>query len=72
MNRIGAKSNTGEGVKMNNVTIYYKMEIVCVPLLSRLPSGRFGVTSRYLAEAEEIQIKMAQGAKPEKEGNYRG
>lgn len=39
MNRIGAKSNTGEGVKMNNVTIYYKMEIVCVPLLSRLPQG---------------------------------
>lgn len=40
--------------------------------IKQVASGRFGVTSRYLAEAEEIQIKMAQGAKPGEGGQLPG
>ena len=38
--------------------------------IKQVASGRFGVTSHYLAEADEIQIKMAQGAKPGEGGNF--
>jgi len=64
MNRIGAKSNTGEG---GEDPARYTLE----PngdsknsAIKQVASGRFGVTSNYLVHAQEIQIKMAQGAKP--------
>ena len=64
MNRIGAKSNTGEG---GEDPARYTLE----PngdsknsAIKQVASGRFGVTSDYLVHAQEIQIKMAQGAKP--------
>lgn len=72
MNRIGAKSNTGEG---GEDEIRYDL----LPngdnlrsAIKQVASGRFGVTSRYLAEADEIQIKMAQGAKPGEGGQLPG
>ena len=70
MNRIGAKSNTGEG---GEDEIRYQLNEKRKNLRSaikQVASGRFGVTTRYLAEADEIQIKMAQGAKPGKADNY--
>src|SRR5687767_2479992 len=72
MNRIGAKSNTGEGGED---------EIRYTPLpngdsmrsaIKQVASARFGVTSYYLTEADELQIKMAQGAKPGEGGQLPG
>ena len=72
MNRIGAKSNTGEGGED---------EIRYEPLpggdsmrsaIKQVASARFGVTSLYLTEADELQIKMAQGAKPGEGGQLPG
>ena len=72
MNRIGGKSNSGEG---GEDEIRYK------PLpngdfmssaIKQVASGRFGVTSHYLANAKELQIKMAQGAKPGEGGQLPG
>ncbi|HAL81766.1 MAG TPA: glutamate synthase large subunit [Mucilaginibacter sp.] len=72
MNRIGGKSNTGEG---GEDEMRYK------PLpngdsmrsaIKQVASGRFGVTSNYLTNADELQIKMAQGAKPGEGGQLPG
>jgi glutamate synthase (NADPH/NADH) large chain len=72
MNRIGAKSNTGEGGED---------EVRYTPLpngdsmrsaIKQVASARFGVTSYYLTEADELQIKMAQGAKPGEGGQLPG
>ena len=72
MNSIGAKSNTGEGGED---------EIRYQPLpngdsmrssIKQIASGRFGVTAAYLANADELQIKMAQGAKPGEGGQLPG
>ncbi|MEY2647502.1 MAG: hypothetical protein RL282_215, partial [Bacteroidota bacterium] len=72
MNRLGAKSNTGEGGED---------EIRYQPLangdsmrssIKQVASARFGVTSQYLTEADELQIKMAQGAKPGEGGQLPG
>jgi glutamate synthase (NADPH/NADH) large chain len=72
MNRLGAKSNTGEGGED---------EIRYEPLpngdsmrssIKQVASARFGVTSQYLTEADELQIKMAQGAKPGEGGQLPG
>ncbi|WP_316932650.1 glutamate synthase large subunit [Changpingibacter yushuensis] len=60
MNRIGAKSNTGEGGEMPE-RLY---DSVRRSSIKQVASGRFGVTSEYLVNADDIQIKMAQGAKP--------
>ncbi len=72
MNRIGAKSNSGEGgedpiryVRMANGD-YLRSAI------KQVASGRFGATSHYLSEALELQIKMAQGAKPGEGGELPG
>ena len=63
MNRIGGKSNTGEGGE----------DPIASPLpngdsmrsaIKQVASGRFGVTIEYLVNADDLQIKMAQGAKP--------
>lgn len=72
MNRIGGKSNTGEG---GEDEIRYKK----LPngdsmrsAIKQIASARFGVTSNYLAQADELQIKMAQGAKPGEGGQLPG
>ncbi len=72
MNRIGGKSNTGEG---GEDSVRYKLD----PngdsrrsAIKQVASGRFGVTSYYLVNADELQIKMAQGAKPGEGGQLPG
>ncbi|HEY0262318.1 MAG TPA: glutamate synthase large subunit, partial [Chitinophagales bacterium] len=72
MNRLGAKSNTGEG---GEDEARYKL----LPngdsmrsSIKQIASARFGVTSQYLTEADELQIKMAQGAKPGEGGQLPG
>ena len=67
MNRLGAKSNTGEGGEPPE---RFGTEKECN--VKQVASGRFGVTSTYLANAEEIQIKMAQGSKPGEGGHLPG
>lgn len=72
MNKLGARSNTGEGGEDN---ARYHTEIDGVSLSSKtkqIASGRFGVTAEYLVNAEEIQIKVAQGAKPGEGGQLPG
>src|SRR5690606_36394522 len=61
MNRIGGKSNTGEGGEDPK---RYDRGNVRRSRIKQVASGRFGVTIDYLTSADEIQIKMAQGAKP--------
>jgi glutamate synthase (NADPH/NADH) large chain len=72
MNRIGGKSNTGEGGE--DERRYEKMENgdSMRSAIKQVASARFGVTSLYLTEAEELQIKMAQGAKPGEGGQLPG
>jgi len=60
MNRLGAKSNTGEGGE----DVARLLDPERCSAIKQVASGRFGVTSLYLASAQDIQIKMAQGAKP--------
>jgi glutamate synthase (ferredoxin) len=72
MNRIGGKSNTGEGGE--DPARYARMANGDSKnsAIKQVASGRFGVTSQYLVEAREIQIKMAQGAKPGEGGQLPG
>ena len=72
MNRIGGKSNTGEGGRIRPLISRMKMAICAAAPLSRVASGRFGVTSEYLVNADDLQIKMAQGAKPGEGGQLPG
>ena len=72
MNKLGTRSNTGEGGEDN---ARYHAEVDGVSLSSKtkqIASGRFGVTAEYLVNAEEIQIKVAQGAKPGEGGQLPG
>jgi glutamate synthase (NADPH/NADH) large chain len=68
MNRLGAKSNTGEGGE--DPDRLYDPERRSA--IKQVASGRFGVTSEYLTNADDIQIKMAQGAKPGEGGQLPG
>ena len=72
MNRLGAKSNTGEGGE--DELRYQPMENgdSMRSSIKQVASARFGVTSLYLSEADELQIKMAQGAKPGEGGQLPG
>jgi glutamate synthase (NADPH) large chain len=72
MNRLGAKSNTGEGGE--DELRYQLMENgdSMRSAIKQVASARFGVTSLYLSEADELQIKMAQGAKPGEGGQLPG
>ncbi len=72
MNRIGGKSNSGEGGE--DSTRFYKNQTGDWKnsAIKQVASGRFGVTSNYLSNAQEIQIKMAQGAKPGEGGQLPG
>ena len=81
MNKLGARSNTGEGGE-DNARYHSSVDFVSadgakesVSLSSKtkqIASGRFGVTAEYLVNAEEIQIKVAQGAKPGEGGQLPG
>lgn len=67
MNRLGGRSNSGEGgedpARFNSERN---------SKIKQIASGRFGVTAHYLMNAEVLQIKVAQGAKPGEGGNSRG
>src|SRR5574344_225591 len=72
MNKLGARSNTGEGGEDNE---RFHASVDGISLSSKtkqIASGRFGVTTEYLVNAEEIQIKVAQGAKPGEGGQLPG
>jgi len=73
MNRIGGKSNTGEGGEdPERYTWTNEQGDSKNSAIKQVASGRFGVTSLYLSQAREIQIKMAQGAKPGEGGQLPG
>jgi glutamate synthase domain-containing protein 2/glutamate synthase domain-containing protein 3 len=72
MNRIGAKSNTGEGGEDPVRFIADANGDLRRSAIKQVASGRFGVTSYYLVNADELQIKMAQGAKPGEGGQLPG
>lgn len=72
MNRIGAKSNSGEGGEDPERYIPLPNGDSKLSRIKQVASGRFGVTSHYLVNCDEIQIKMAQGAKPGEGGQLAG
>jgi glutamate synthase (ferredoxin) len=72
MNRIGGKSNTGEGGEDPERYKVLPNGDSKNSAIKQVASGRFGVTSNYLVNAQEIQIKMAQGAKPGEGGQLPG
>lgn len=72
MNRIGAKSNTGEGGEDERRYELMPNGDSMRSAIKQVASARFGVTSLYLTEADELQIKMAQGAKPGEGGQLPG
>lgn len=72
MNRIGGKSNTGEGGEDQERFIPLPNGDSKNSYIKQVASGRFGVTANYLVNAKELQIKMAQGAKPGEGGQLPG
>ncbi|PUU95484.1 glutamate synthase large subunit [Halanaerobium sp.] len=72
MNRIGGKSNTGEGGENPERFTPDQNGDLRSSAIKQVASGRFGVNSHYLVNAQEIQIKMAQGAKPGEGGQLPG
>jgi glutamate synthase (ferredoxin) len=72
MNRIGGKSNTGEGGEDPSRYVLEANGDSKNSAIKQVASGRFGVTSHYLVNARELQIKMAQGAKPGEGGELPG
>ena len=72
MNKLGARSNTGEGGEDRTRFHEERDGISLSSKTKQVASGRFGVTTEYLVNAEEIQIKVAQGAKPGEGGQLPG
>ncbi|XP_043522456.1 glutamate synthase [NADH] isoform X1 [Frieseomelitta varia] len=72
MNRISGKSNTGEGGENADRYLNQDPEFNKRSAIKQVASGRFGVTSSYLANADDLQIKMSQGAKPGEGGELPG
>lgn len=72
MNKLGGKSNSGEGGESEERLSTKGTSNDRCSAIKQVASGRFGVTSRYLNSAKEIQIKMAQGAKPGEGGHLPG
>ncbi len=72
MNRIGGKSNTGEGGEESDRYVRLPNGDSERSAIKQVASGRFGVTTEYLVNADDIQIKMAQGAKPGEGGQLPG
>jgi glutamate synthase (NADPH/NADH) large chain len=72
MNSIGGRSNSGEGGEEAERFLRRSDGTFARSAIKQVASGRFGVTSNYLANADEIQIKIAQGAKPGEGGQLPG
>jgi glutamate synthase (NADPH) large chain len=72
MNRIGGRSNTGEGGEDPERFVPQPDGTSKRSAIKQVASGRFGVTTSYLVNADEIQIKVAQGAKPGEGGQLPG
>lgn len=72
MNRIGGKSNTGEGGENPDRYLDQDPQNNKRSAIKQVASGRFGVTAAYLANSDDLQIKMAQGAKPGEGGELPG
>jgi glutamate synthase (NADPH/NADH) large chain len=72
MNRMGARSNTGEGGEEPDRFVRMDNGDSMRSAIKQVASGRFGVTAEYLVNADDIQIKMAQGAKPGEGGQLPG
>ena len=72
MNRLGGKSNTGEGGEDPERSQMLDNGDTMRSAIKQVASGRFGVTANYLADSDELQIKMAQGAKPGEGGELPG
>lgn len=72
MNRLGAKSGSGEGGEDSGRFIKKSNGDLASSALKQVASGRFGVTPQYLASARELEIKMAQGSKPGEGGQIPG
>lgn len=72
LNRLGGKSNTGEGGEDPERSIPLPNGDSLRSKIKQIASGRFGVTSHYLADSDELQIKLAQGAKPGEGGELPG
>ncbi|KAF5100865.1 hypothetical protein D0Z03_000717 [Geotrichum reessii] len=72
MNRLGGKSNTGEGGEDPERSLVNENGDTMRSAIKQIASGRFGVTSFYLSDSDELQIKMAQGAKPGEGGELPG
>ena len=72
MNRIGGKSNTGEGGEESDRYVRMKNGDSMRSAIKQVASGRFGVTTEYLVNSDMMQIKMAQGAKPGEGGQLPG
>ena len=72
MNRLGARSNSGEGGEDPERDVPDPNGDSRRSAIRQVAAGRFGVTSEYLVNADDIQIKMAQGAKPGEGGQLPG
>lgn len=72
MNKIGGRSNTGEGGEDSTRFVPLENGLSMRSAIKQVASGRFGVTTEYLVNADEIQIKVAQGAKPGEGGQLPG
>ncbi len=72
MNRIGGKSNTGEGGELPERFVQMENGDSMRSAIKQVASGRFGVTTEYLVNADDIQIKVCQGAKPGEGGQLPG
>src|SRR5258706_9703577 len=72
MNRLGGRSNTGEGGEDAERFVPDANGDLRRSAVKQVASGRFGVTSEYLVNADDLQIKMAQGAKPGEGGQLPG
>ncbi|KAG1151514.1 hypothetical protein G6F38_001223 [Rhizopus arrhizus] len=72
MNKLGGKSNTGEGGEKPERSLPLESGESMRSAIKQVASGRFGVTSFYLSDSDELQIKMAQGAKPGEGGELAG
>ena len=72
MNRLGGKSNTGEGGEDPERSLPMENGDTMRSAIKQIASGRFGVTSNYITDSDQLQIKMAQGAKPGEGGELPG
>ena len=70
MNRIGARSNSGEGRRGSRAGTTSRAPTSPTRKVKQVASGRFGVTARYLSMADELEIKIAQGSSPARAASF--